>query len=112
MAAVAAAVLRAAEVSDLLVVSRTITAAQAPCRPPRPVAPAPMAELEHELGDADVVVTCTGADSQVLPADVVERAMSPTAREAVVRPRRRTFRATSILGSPNLPASRCSTSTH
>src|SRR5665213_654938 len=39
-----------------------------------------MAELEHELTDADVVVTCTGADSQVLPADVVERAMSDRVR--------------------------------
>ncbi len=48
-----------------------------------------MAELEHELSDADVVVTCTGADSQVLPADVVERAMAG-GRAAVVRPRRRT----------------------
>ena len=35
-----------------------------------------MAELEHELADADLVVTCTGADTIVLPADVVARAMA------------------------------------
>ena len=35
-----------------------------------------MTELEHELSAADVVVTCTGADGQVVPADVIERAMA------------------------------------
>jgi glutamyl-tRNA reductase len=75
MAGVTAAALRAADVSDLLVVSRTLASAQALASRWGGRA-TPITELEHELSDADVVVTCTGADGQILPADVVERAMS------------------------------------
>jgi glutamyl-tRNA reductase len=75
MAGVAAAVLRAAGVGDLLVVSRTFAAAMALATRSSGRA-APMAALEHELIDTDVVVSCTGADGQVLSLDVVERAMS------------------------------------
>ncbi|MDQ1540978.1 MAG: glutamyl-tRNA reductase [Actinomycetota bacterium] len=75
MASIAAAALRAADVADLLVVSRTLLTAQALAARVGGRA-APMSELEHELGGADVVVTCTGADVVVLPADIVARAMS------------------------------------
>ncbi|MDQ1494350.1 MAG: glutamyl-tRNA reductase, partial [Actinomycetota bacterium] len=75
MASIAAAALRAADVADLLVVSRTLLTAQALAARVGGRA-APMSELEHELSGADVVVTCTGADVIVLPADVVARAMS------------------------------------
>ena len=75
MASVAAAALRAGEVDDLLVVSRTLgTAAALAARVGGRAAP--MTELEHELSAADLVVTCTGADGQVVPADVIERAMA------------------------------------
>jgi glutamyl-tRNA reductase len=78
MASVAATVLRgsaALNVGDLLVVSRTLRAAQLLAA--RVAGRAlPMADLEHELADADVVVTCTGADSVVLAVDVVARAMA------------------------------------
>jgi glutamyl-tRNA reductase len=74
MASVAATALRAAGVGDLLIVSRTLVTAQALATRLGGRA-APIAELEHELGGADVVVTCTGATSQVLPADVVARAV-------------------------------------
>lgn len=74
MASVAAAALRAGEVDDLLVVSRTLSTAAALAARVGGRA-APMTELEHELSAADLVVTCTGADGQVVPADVVERAM-------------------------------------
>jgi glutamyl-tRNA reductase len=75
MASVAVTRLRAAGVSDLLVVSRTFATAQALAARAGGRS-APITELEHELASADVVVTCTGADGQVLPADVVERAMA------------------------------------
>lgn len=74
MASVAATALRAAGVDDLLIVSRTLVTAQALAARLGGRA-APIAELEHELGGADVVITCTGATSQVLPADVVARAV-------------------------------------
>src|SRR5450631_62641 len=74
MASVAATALRAAGVGDLLIVSRTLVTAQALAARLGGRA-APIAELEYELGGADVVVTCTGASSQVLPADVVARAV-------------------------------------
>jgi glutamyl-tRNA reductase len=75
MASIAVAALRAADVADLVVVSRTLLTAQALAARVGGRA-APMSELEHELSGADVVITCTGADVVVLPADVVERAMS------------------------------------
>jgi glutamyl-tRNA reductase len=78
MASIAVTALRAAGVSDLLVVSRTFATAQALAAHAGGRS-APITELEHELADADVVVTCTGADGQVLPADVVERAMAQRA---------------------------------
>ncbi|MDQ1486535.1 MAG: glutamyl-tRNA reductase [Actinomycetota bacterium] len=75
MAAVAAHALAAAEVAEIVVASRTqsTAAALAGRIGGRAV---PMAELEHELGQADLVVSCTGADAIVLPADVFERAMA------------------------------------
>jgi glutamyl-tRNA reductase len=78
MASVAATVLRGSStlnVGDVLVVSRTLRAAQLLAARVEGRA-LPMAELEHELADADLVVTCTGADTIVLPADVVARAMA------------------------------------
>jgi glutamyl-tRNA reductase len=75
MASVAAAALRAADVSDLLIISRTLRTAQLLAARVDGRA-LQMADLEHELAGADVVVTCTGADSVVLNADVVERAMA------------------------------------
>ena len=75
MASVAAAALRAGDVDDLLVVSRTLSTAAALAARVGGRA-APMTELEHELSAADLVVTCTGADGQVVPADVIERAMA------------------------------------
>jgi glutamyl-tRNA reductase len=75
MASIAVAALRAAGVADLVVVSRTLLTAQALAARVGGRA-APMSELEHELSGADVVITCTGADVVVLPADVVARAMS------------------------------------
>jgi glutamyl-tRNA reductase len=79
MASVAAAALTGAGVGDLVVVSRTVEhaatlAARVGARA------VPMVELEHEIADADVVVSCTGADGLVLPADVLERAMSGRAQ--------------------------------
>jgi glutamyl-tRNA reductase len=75
MASVAAAALRGFEVGDLLIVSRTLRTAQLLAARVGGRA-LQMADLEHELADADVVVTCTGADSVVLDAVVVERAMA------------------------------------
>src|SRR5450432_599219 len=75
IASVAAAALRAGGVDDLLVVSRTLSTAGALAARVGGRA-APMTELEHELSAADLVVTCTGADGQVVPADVIERAMA------------------------------------
>src|SRR5450432_809895 len=74
MAAVAATALRAAGVGDLVVISRTLVTAQALAARLGGRA-TPIAELEHELAGADVVISCTGATSQVLPADVVARAV-------------------------------------
>ncbi|HEY0870807.1 MAG TPA: glutamyl-tRNA reductase, partial [Acidothermaceae bacterium] len=70
-----ATALRGFEVGDLLIVSRTLRtaetlAARVDGRAMR------MGHLEHELAEADVVVTCTGADGVVLNVDVVERAMA------------------------------------
>jgi glutamyl-tRNA reductase len=75
MASVAASALRAADVRDLLIVSRTLRTAQLLAARVGGRA-LQMADLEHELASADVVVTCTGADVVVLSADVVERAMA------------------------------------
>jgi glutamyl-tRNA reductase len=78
MASVAATVLRGSanlNVADLLVVSRTLRTAQLLAARVGGRA-LQMADLETELADADVVVTCTGADTIVLAADVVARAMA------------------------------------
>jgi glutamyl-tRNA reductase len=74
MASVAAAALRGSDVGDLLIVSRTLRTAQLLAARVGGRA-LQMADLEHELADADVVVTCTGADGVVLNVGVVERAM-------------------------------------
>ncbi len=75
MASVAVSALRTAGAAELVVVSRTWERAEALAQ--RFDAHAvPMVELEHELVHTDVVVSCTGASGVVLPADVVERAMS------------------------------------
>ncbi|HTC69244.1 MAG TPA: glutamyl-tRNA reductase [Acidothermaceae bacterium] len=75
MASVAVAALRAADIGDLLVVSRTLRTAQllAVRFGGRAL---PMADLAPELAEADVVVTCTGADMVVLAVDVVAEAMA------------------------------------
>ncbi len=75
MASVAAAALRAADIGDLLVVSRTLRTAQLLSARIGGRA-LPMADLAHELAEADVVVTCTGADTVVLAVDVVAQAMA------------------------------------
>ena len=74
MASVAVAALTSSGVADLVVVSRTferaVTLAQRASARAKP-----MAELEHEIANADVVVSCTGADGLVVLSDVVGRAM-------------------------------------
>jgi len=75
MASVAVAALGSASLDDLVVVSRTLAhaenlAARAGARA------AGIAELEHEISTADVLVSCTGAEGFVLAADAVARAMS------------------------------------
>jgi glutamyl-tRNA reductase len=74
MASIAVAALRAAGVGELVVASRTMLTADILATRAGGRA-APMDELEHELAGADVVVTCTGSETQVLMVDVVERAM-------------------------------------
>jgi glutamyl-tRNA reductase len=75
MASIAVAALRAAGVGDLVVASRTMVSAELLAARAGGRAAA-MADLETEIAGADVVVTCTGSEGQVLAADVVERAMS------------------------------------
>ncbi|HEY3925977.1 MAG TPA: glutamyl-tRNA reductase [Acidothermaceae bacterium] len=75
MASIAVAALRAAGVGELVIASRTMLSAELLATRSGGRA-AEMAELENEIGGADVVVTCTGSDSQVLTADVVARAMA------------------------------------
>ncbi|HEY5201218.1 MAG TPA: glutamyl-tRNA reductase [Acidothermaceae bacterium] len=75
MASIAVAALRTAGVGDLVVASRTMLSAQLLATRAGGRAAA-MADLENEIADADVVITCTGSDSQVLSADVVQRAMA------------------------------------
>jgi glutamyl-tRNA reductase len=78
MASIAVAALRAAGVGELVVASRTMLTADILATRAGGRA-APMDELEHELAGADVVVTCTGSDTQVLMVDAVERAMAARA---------------------------------
>ena len=75
MASIAVAALRAAGVGDLVVASRTMLTAEilAARAGGRAVA---MDDLEEVIAAADVVLTCTGSDSQVLSVDLVERAMA------------------------------------
>jgi len=75
MASVAAAALSSSGIGELVVASRTLANAEnlAARFGARAV---PIAELEHELAGVDIVVSCTGAEGVVLPADVVARAMS------------------------------------
>lgn len=75
MASVAAAALGSASLADLVVVSRTL--AHAENLAARVGARASgLAELEHEISAADLVVSCTGAEGFVLRAEVVARAMA------------------------------------
>jgi glutamyl-tRNA reductase len=83
MASIAVAALRAAGVGDLVVASRTMLAAEILASRAGGRA-APIADLEHELTGADLVITCTGSKTHVLLLDVVERAMA-------VRPDRSLF---------------------
>jgi len=78
MASIAVAALRAAGVGDLVVASRTLLTADVLATRAGGRAAA-MADLEDEIASADVVVTCTGSDTQVLSVDVVERAMAERA---------------------------------
>jgi glutamyl-tRNA reductase len=78
MASIAVAALRTAGVGELVVASRTIVAAEILANRAGGRA-VPMADLEHALSGADVVVTCTGSDTYVLLADVVERATAARA---------------------------------
>jgi glutamyl-tRNA reductase len=75
MASIAVAALRAGGVGDLVVASRTMQSAEMLAARAGGRAAA-MANLEHEIAGADVIVTCTGSDAQVLSVDVVERAMA------------------------------------
>jgi glutamyl-tRNA reductase len=75
MASIAVAALRAAGVGELVIASRTMLSAELLATRSGGRA-AEMAELENEIVGADVVITCTGSDSQVLTADVVARAMA------------------------------------
>jgi len=75
MASVAVAALRAAGIGELVVASRTIRTAEILANRVGGRACA-MTDLERELAGADVVVTCTGSDTQVLSVDAVERAMA------------------------------------
>jgi glutamyl-tRNA reductase len=75
MASIAVGALRSADVAGLVVASRTMLTADilATRAGGRAIA---MADLEDAIVGADVVVTCTGSDTQVLSLDVVERAMA------------------------------------
>jgi glutamyl-tRNA reductase len=75
MASIAVAALRAAGVGDLVVASRTMRTAEmlASRAGGRAV---DMADIEDAIAAADVVVTCTGSDTQVVSVDVIERAMA------------------------------------
>jgi glutamyl-tRNA reductase len=75
MASIAVAALRAGGVSDLVVASRTMLSADilATRVDGRAV---DMSDLEAAIAAADIVVTCTGSETQVLAVDVVERAMA------------------------------------
>ncbi len=75
MASIAVAALRAAGVGDLVVASRTIATADVLATRAGGRAAA-MADLQDEIAGADVVVTCTGSDTQVLSVEMVERAMA------------------------------------
>jgi glutamyl-tRNA reductase len=81
MASIAVAALRAAGVADLVVASRTMLTAEILASRAGGRAAA-MADLEAEIAGADVVVTCTGSDHQVLSVDAVERAMAVRAVRA------------------------------
>ncbi|HZV25518.1 MAG TPA: glutamyl-tRNA reductase [Acidothermaceae bacterium] len=80
MASIAVAALRTAGVSDLVVASRTMLSAELLATRAGGRAAA-MADLEKEIASADVVITCTGSDSQVLAADVVKRAIAVRAAD-------------------------------
>jgi glutamyl-tRNA reductase len=75
MASIAVAALRAAGVCDLVVASRTMRTAEMLAARAGGRAAA-MDDLEDVIAGADVVVTCTGSDNQVVSVDVVERAMA------------------------------------
>jgi glutamyl-tRNA reductase len=75
MASIAVAALRTADIGELVIASRTMLTAQLLATRAGGRAAA-MANLESEIAGADVVVTCTGSDHQLLSVDVVERAMA------------------------------------
>ncbi len=75
MASIAVAALRTAGVGELVVASRTLLSAQMLATRAGGRAAA-MADLEQEIAGADVVITCTGSDGQVLSVDVVQQAMA------------------------------------
>jgi len=75
MASVAAATLASSGVADIVVASRTMESARALAARVEGRALS-LDKLEIALRDADVVVSCTGADGIVLSRDVVERAVA------------------------------------
>ena len=78
MASIAVAALASSEVAELVVVSRTLDKAAVLAGRVGARA-ATMAQLENEIADADVLISCTGADGFVVSADIIGRAMSARA---------------------------------
>ncbi len=79
IAALAAATVRRAGAGTITVCSRTLANAQrlAGSVDGRAVA---MTELGHELIDADLVISCTGATGVVIPAEIISAALAQRAR--------------------------------
>jgi glutamyl-tRNA reductase len=75
MASVAAATLASSGVADVVVASRTIDSARALAARVEGRAIA-FGRIEEALRDADVVVSCTGADGIVLTRDAIERVVA------------------------------------
>lgn len=81
IAALAAATVRRAGAGTITICSRTFANAQrlAGSVDGRAVA---MTELGHELVDADLVISCTGATGVVIPAEIVSAALEQRSRPA------------------------------
>lgn len=82
MASVAAATLASSGVAGIVVASRTLESARALAARVEGRAVS-LGHLEDALREADVVVTCTGADGIVVSREVVERALTDRANRPI-----------------------------